>query len=278
MVKSFCISLEKNKDKWPELQHYFAENDLNDFEIFDAVKGNSVKDFVNTGETSDTRVKQIILEKGGVEKLLSIGALYHLLKQTKRREHFQLGSWGAVGCSLSHLGIWEMIVKQKIDKVCIFEDDVYFKENFKDKFPLILENFPEDADVVFLDVSRNFSPQKYNDYFDLVQGQFFGTHGYIITNRGAQRMLEHAFPIEFQIDGFMSFMNVVKKLRFYTATNMCTQKLHLSSIQVACELCDVKDSDVNLFRRVIIALMLLLIFYFCFKLIKPAIVSQSKSN
>uniref|UniRef100_A0A6C0KU45 Glycosyl transferase family 25 domain-containing protein n=1 Tax=viral metagenome TaxID=1070528 RepID=A0A6C0KU45_9ZZZZ len=273
-MKSFCISLEKHRDTWPELTNYFLENGISDVTIFPGINGKNIGQYF---ETKNSQVlgpseSALIENVGGVEKMVSTWGLYHLYNHTNRRDHAQLGSWGAVGCYLSHANIWKKMLDEKIDSAIIFEDDVQFNSGFKDRFEKFMKNLPSDGDVFFLDVSVNFKPLKYDDMFDKILGQFWGLHAYIMTNKGAQKLLPFVYPIEIQIDSLIGYSASLNRLKLYTAKDLCGQKTHISSIQTACMICDIDDKEINKYKSLtktfiyifLFIVVLLIIFMFIY--------------
>jgi GR25 family glycosyltransferase involved in LPS biosynthesis len=271
-MKSFCISLEKQRDNWPELKKYFTENGVTDINMFSAINGKELgKYFENPKiENISQNTMDLIKKSGGLEKLVSTWGLYHLFNSTKRRDHAQLGSWGAVGCSLSHISIWEKIVEENLEMALIFEDDIDFKSDFKDKLPKVIANLPKDADIIFLDTVVNFKPLKHDDIFDKVLGQFFGTHSYIMTNKGAQKLLPYVYPVEIQIDAFMGYSASLNRVKIYSTKDMCAQKLHISSIQTTCVICDIDDKQIDTYTFltktfiILFVLIILVLIFFMF--------------
>lgn len=270
-MKSFCISLEKKKNTWSDLDLYFSQNGIENVNFFPAVNGKEIGEYYKKNDTPISNpTLNLIKSLGGVEKIVSTWGLYHLENKKSRKDHAQLTSWGAVGCSLSHILLWKELVDKNLDAMLIFEDDVNFFDNFKDTLPVILENIPEDADAVFLSISRNFKGVRYNDLFDRVLDQFFGTHAYIMTNRGAKKVLPYVFPIEIQIDSFLGFRASISNLTLYTARDLCNQKMHSSSVQTMalCSLCEFNDNQIKHLNHTfgymfIISILLVLIIFIC---------------
>jgi GR25 family glycosyltransferase involved in LPS biosynthesis len=242
-IETYCISLEKKREEWDDITANIRKNTgLNDVKIFPAIYGKEVGDvYENPQNISKVskRVQDILKENGDI---MSVWALYKLKKAQERREHAQLGTWGAVGCYLSHYLLWKMTYERDLSYTLIFEDDVTFSSDFEERFRKIVKNIPEDTDVIFLDSSwcEISEPTKYEN-LDRVKGQFFGTHAYIITSSGAKKLLEKIFPIEIQIDAYMSFVNFLKNgnMNVYRAYGMCGQSMHQSSIQTICMTCDI---------------------------------------
>jgi len=242
-VNTYCISLEKKKGEWENILSYISKNTgIKDVQIFPAIYGKEVEKVyenpLNINKVS--RPVQNILKENG--DIMSIWALYKLKKNQERREHAQLGTWGAVGCYLSHYSLWKMLYEKDKDYFLIFEDDITFASDFKEKFDKLMKNIPEDTDMVFLDLAWSETSEKTKyENLDQVKGQFFGLHAYIITRNGAKKLLEKIFPIEIQLDSYISFYNVVNNnsLNLYRAYGLCGQSIHVSSIQTTCTTCDI---------------------------------------
>lgn len=109
----------------------------------------------------------------------------------------------------------------------IFEDDVTFATNFRERFQKQMTNIPSDTDAIFLNVTENFKPIPYTNDIEKIGGCFFGLHAYIITKSCAQTMLNNIFPIEVQIDSAMSFLRDLNSLQFYNIKGLCGQNPHL---------------------------------------------------
>jgi len=236
-MDAYCISLKKNKEKWPELIEKIRKNGFENIEIFEAVNGKELKP----------------------SHLLSVWSLYNLTKNVERKEHAQLGSWGAVGCYLSHALIWERMVEKNTQKCIIFEDDVKFYSNFKEEFEKVTPFIPKDADVVFLDLLWCENKINVNKHVKKINGQFFGTHAYIITLEAAKKFLSKILPIEIQIDSYMSYFSLENNMNMYTLKNICTQKIHMSSIQQPCVICDLTSKKFKLYIYLVLFLIMILI-------------------
>lgn len=117
-----------------------------------------------------------------------------------RRKHYQL-SRGGVGCYVSHVKVWESVLKGDKEAALIFEDDTTIHRDTR----RILHglDLPEDLDVLLLgcsclDCSADKPLRRVH--------HFFGTHAYVITRRGCRKILEHPSvrPIHKQLDTVLS--------------------------------------------------------------------------
>lgn len=258
-MKSFCISLEKNKDRWGSILDMIRNAGFEDVEIFPGINGNEIGK-IDKGEQVSENTQTLVDSFGGLSSLLTPWARYSLKMDKKRKFDAQLSSWGAVGCYLSHVLIWNMMIEDDIPYCAIFEDDVKFVDSFKEEFQKRLKFIPEDADGIFLSVNDNFSPKKYNEYFDKIEGVFFGLHAYILTNRGAKKLLENAFPIEIQVDSNMSFSAVLDGLKFYDAPGLTRQMVHISSVQDTCLMCNLNEQKFGILMAIYFLMIFVLIF------------------
>jgi len=244
MENVYCISLEKNKPTWNAiLKNIKINTGFENVKMFPAIQGSDLEKYYKNNEVVSQPINDIISKHGDV---MSLWARYKLHTNENRREHAQFGSWGAVGCYLSHASLWEMVVNQNLDHCLIFEDDVVFEPDFVEKYNKVINYIPSDTDIFFLDISWCEKSEKYNELLDKITGKFFGMHAYIITNAGAKKLLKHIFPIEVQIDSYIAFSNIINKnINMYYAKNICGQIPHVSSIQTDCKLCDAREENIN---------------------------------
>lgn len=126
-----------------------------------------------------------------------------------------ISSKGAIGCYISHIKLWQKLVKEKDDMYLIVEDDVTV-DITSEKINLFIEEVCQkhtDWDVILLgwmkplpdtmgkdgDIRLSSNVYKCNDIT-------FGTHAYLIKRKGAERLLKNAFPIVDQVDSYLSYM------------------------------------------------------------------------
>lgn len=195
-IPTFCISLRKKEYKWREIIDSMKECGLDNSFIFEAVNGVSIKDKLNNID------------------VLSPWTYYKINNNIHRHYHAEIISWGAVGCYLSHYLLWKQLLEDPDnDRYLIFEDDFRPVKKHSDVLRHLINNVPDNADFAFFDVSWKHKPtRKYNDFYDVLDCQFFGTHCYIVTKQGVQKVIKHLFPIEVQIDAFISHFELNKYL------------------------------------------------------------------
>ena len=114
---------------------------------------------------------------------------------------------GALGCALSHFQVWKLILGLSIDFSIVVEDDTEFAPDFHTRFDAVCKQLPKDWDLVFLsglDTQNVCGHMKVRSLISLVPVMFKTTNLYLITPRGAKRMLDICAPLHFQLDTQMT--------------------------------------------------------------------------
>jgi len=178
---------------------------------FDAIKGS---------ELSETYIKSIITLKSQRDIYIS----------PKRFSHADLGSKGAIGCSLSHASIWYNIVKNNLKGAYIFESDAVCTS--VPSMELMENFFNKKGHLLFFGLLSSYKISS-DDPIYKVNERFYGTHGYYITNEGARICLSYFFKIEQQIDSYLVDLMFLKLLDIYVLSKqICFQRnLNGSTIQ-----------------------------------------------
>ncbi len=137
-------------------------------------------------------------------KTLSKQDLSHYSQQAAIYSCGRRLGFGEIGCALSHARIWERIVKEGIEEVLVLEDDVEIN-------PLLFKilerksKFPKDYEFInFLtDVRQQpFGPFVFDGYrFSRHQEYANRACLYLVTRKGATKLLNNAYPIRWAADG-----------------------------------------------------------------------------
>ena len=112
-------------------------------------------------------------------------------------------SLAEIGCALSHIRIWKRIVEEKLNEVLICEDDIKFDESL---FGVIRnrDRFPDDYDHLNLSTyaaKLPFGETIYDKYkASHYEGKVKSCAAYLLTYRGACKLLENVFPICMPVD------------------------------------------------------------------------------
>lgn len=252
--KSYCISMAKNENKWGSILDQIHYNGFPSCDIFEAVNGSEYKNSNNIG-------------------ILSVWEEYILKLAKKRNNHEHFTSWGGLGCYLSHCAIWTDAINKGYKKIAVFEDDVVFANDFENRLKLSIVNVPENYEILLMGANRlSSTPVNGVDGNNIVAiNRFFFTHAYVITDHAMTVLLSRAFPVELQIDSFMSFMIQLNSLPTYDIAGLCSQVMHLSSIQTLCTDCPDIGADgkyqssfnyfVKQYHNIIIIILTILIIF-----------------
>lgn len=136
---------------------------------------------------------------------------------------------GALGCYLSHVSLWQHIVKNKIKGAIIFEEDVNLVKNKKDELEQFIAKETnndgwidrsgrrmglemEKVDILNFNACyfnhgvrrATFSEDTTNSPFKRLLGLSFVTQGYYISYKGAEKLLKNAFPVTCAVDSYIS--------------------------------------------------------------------------
>ena len=155
-----------------------------------------------------------------------------------RKYHYELSSYGAIGCYLSHVNIWKDIIKKNNKTALIFEDDANVSNIKYNDIIKRVKLLPEDWDI-YLIINPDFCYKriKVENKRNLYKvKRFFLLHSYIININACKKIIENGnlFPINQQIDHHLSELSMINKLNIYIHNklsyfNTITQK---SDIQI----------------------------------------------
>jgi GR25 family glycosyltransferase involved in LPS biosynthesis len=138
---------------------------------------------------------------------------------------------GEKGVLMSHYNLWTKIAKEKEPHIILEDDAIGVNSNTQMVLKEILETLPKDYDIYLLGFI-DLEPINITNLHSKVKS-FVLLHSYIITPKGAQKLLEQ-LPINMPIDTWLSsisdkiniyrhnFGNSGKKNRFYG--RLITQK------------------------------------------------------
>ncbi|WP_268011221.1 glycosyltransferase family 25 protein [Aeromonas veronii] len=181
MIPIFVISLLRSHERREAIEKQMARLGLS-FTFFDAVDGKLLND--NDLSKVDLKLAKVFCG--------------HSL------------SLGEVGCALSHIRLYEMMVKNNIDKAIILEDDIHLHMHFKNVVEGAIKK--SSSDIIFIHhgkakqwpwarklpegyrLSRYLRPSKKSN-----RG-IISTAGYILNLAGARKLLKCAYPVRMPSD------------------------------------------------------------------------------
>jgi GR25 family glycosyltransferase involved in LPS biosynthesis len=224
-----CLNLDRRPDRWERVQGSPGYADFPSIKRWPAVDGKTIDNL------NDER--------------LSLIAKYNIKKNT-RRGHEYLHTPGAIGCYLSHASVYEWLANQNdTDVVLIFEDDVALPAGCYQRLKEYVGATPLLHDPTKWDVWQ-LGPWISEGIEDPAAGEgnrriftYILAHAYFVSKRGATALLKHIYPIELQIDGYMSFLSNIGKLDMFGPNmQLFTQNGSSTDINVkSCAICSIPD-------------------------------------
>lgn len=138
------------------------------------------------------------------------------IKNKVRRSHQEIDQGGAIGCSLSHFKAWESLLDSSAPALIIFEDDADVQPDFMPRIKRVVAELPAQWDMVtfnntMLAGTSSCKPIPSQEPLSACYN-LMGSHAYMVSRRGAQRLLARAYPIEMHIDAYMAFMARMKHI------------------------------------------------------------------
>lgn len=108
----------------------------------------------------------------------------------------------AIGCFLSHLGIWRWIIEENLPRVLVLEDDARPTAHFSlARLRRLYERDPDEDGLVFVGCMIMDGLAEKTGQGELARLYYFnGTFAYLITPAMAHALLRHLLPLRMHID------------------------------------------------------------------------------
>lgn len=181
MIPIFVISLLRSHDRRAAIKRQMAHAGLH-FTFFDAVDGKLLDDE----------------DLSKVDHMLAEAFCGHSLSR------------GEIGCALSHVNLYHMMVDNNIERAIVLEDDIYLHMSFIELVDAACKK--STADIIYLrhgkakswpckkSLPEGYRLAKYRVPSRSSKRGIMSTAGYILTLRGAKKLLRHAYPIRMPSD------------------------------------------------------------------------------
>jgi glycosyl transferase, family 25 len=109
----------------------------------------------------------------------------------------------AIGCALSHLGIWRWMLGAGLPRLLVVEDDAMPMPSFNaERLRRVLAGLRPDMELVLLGyrIMAGLADRP-RPGADVARIHYFnGTHAYLITPAGCRRLLQALLPLQAQLD------------------------------------------------------------------------------
>ena len=119
---------------------------------------------------------------------------------------------GELGCSLSHMNIWQEALANQYRLILVFEDDILLDGEFEKELGKILAELKMEFDWVYLYNTWDYRPtEPFSENLVKVIASL-GTQAYVLNTGAVNRILPYVREFRFPIDvvmGHMSFLSRV---------------------------------------------------------------------
>jgi hypothetical protein len=170
-----------------------------------------------------------------------------------REQHSGLPGMGAVGCTLSHMRLWQKCLDSESEVMCIAEEDVDISVIPKTIQEEVLAFMYEGIPSVYLSSPVN----KHKGYHHAIGLQF-----YFVNKKACHELVKRVFPINEQTDFYICHLANLELIRLQ-GRGFSKQKSHTSSIQDDCMKCyqPNRNRNANVFIVYTLATIIVLLLY-----------------
>ncbi len=134
--------------------------------------------------------------------------------QHMARDHYTKGE---IGCYLSHAEIWAQIIADSVPATLVFEDDALIPRDLLTTLGSAIESLPGNVELVYLGGFHNDAemlarvPTDVNGIAPIGAAgpELWGSHGYLVSEDGAAKLLREAFPIRCPVDIYMMWHKAI---------------------------------------------------------------------
>lgn len=182
-LPTYVINMNERPDRWERFKDHETIFSFERLQRFPAVNGKRLN------YKRDRRIS--------VKTRMNISRNY-------RRSHYEIATLGAIGSSLSHIGVWKKFLATGAPRCLVFEDDVVLSELQIQKASEILATLPSECGVWILGCyypNLIIHPEPGSKWSHV--HKFTAAHAYIVTREAAKKLLEEPYPIEMHIEYYI---------------------------------------------------------------------------
>lgn len=221
-IPVFCINLDKRPERFKKFSSQpGAKALLTNIQRFSAIDG-------------------AIIDPLKSDKI-ALQTKYNILHKT-RRAHGEINTLGAIGCSLSHYGVWQKFLEGKADYCLVLEDDADVPVDLREQVIACTEG-RHAFDVWALSYRLRGSLRELSGAWKVPE-YYWGTSAYIISRAGAETLSKSFFPVECHMDKFFCLQSDLGYIRLvvHESINMWTLSYGSDVQMYKCDLCDFPDN------------------------------------
>jgi len=177
IAMSYVINLESDKDRFKILKKQLRHANL-PYTRFEAILGKNV--------TKNDPLYKFYFSEQGKDKLKP----------------------AQIGCSLSHIYLWNKISKEPKDNLyLILEDDAVVPVDFHHRLNTYLEQLPKDWEMLLLGcnmtIGSYYSPNWIHKKKKIRKNGNYGLYGYVLRPQTAQKLLKLCEAMDTTIDHYL---------------------------------------------------------------------------
>ena len=192
-LPAYVINMNERPDRWKRFTEHSALFSFRNLQRFPAVNGKRLN------YKKDPRIS--------LKTRMNISRNY-------RRSHYEIATLGAIGSSMSHIGVWKKFVASGAPMCVVFEDDVMLSEVQLNRVNEILRDPPSDCGVWILGCylpNLIINPEENSKWAHV--HKFTAAHAYILTRHAAKKLLEEPYPVEMHIEYYMVAASMLKEFK-----------------------------------------------------------------
>jgi len=192
-LPAYVINMNERPDRWKRFTEHSALFSFRDLERFSAINGKRLN------YKNDRRIS--------LKTRMNISRNY-------RRSHYEIATLGAIGSSMSHIGVWKKFVASGAPMCVVFEDDVMLSEVQLNTVNELLTRMPTDCGIWILGCylpNLIIEPQGESKWSQV--HKFTAAHAYILRREAAKKLLEEPYPIEMHIEYYMVAASMLKEFK-----------------------------------------------------------------
>ncbi len=191
-LPTYVINMKERADRWSRFTGQQTVSAFKRLHRFNAVNGKKLNP--------------------QTDKRISVQTRMNILRNY-RRSHHEIATLGAIGASLSHIGVWKKFVASGSPMCLIMEDDAILDGATIEQINTLMKTAPKDWDMWILGywapnlIVEDLPNSNWNKVYN-----FTAAHAYILTRSAALRFLEEPTPIESHIEYYMTASAVLKNM------------------------------------------------------------------
>lgn len=143
------------------------------------------------------------------DRRISLRTRFNIYRNYRRSNH-EIATLGAVGASMSHIGIWKRFLETGAPLCLVLEDDARITEEDFQKAAGLWSTLPSSWGAWILGYYEpNLVVEPIDASWNRVYN-FTAAHAYLLKRETAAKLLEDALPVEMHVDHYMAVSATMK--------------------------------------------------------------------